>query len=362
MPLTHVTISGYRSVVDVEIPLAPVTVVHGANGSGKSNLYRSLLLMQAAAKGRLAPEFASEGGFSSAMWAGPRPKGPVRMALGAEWDDVSYRLELGLPTPPSPFPLDPVVKKETLAVTGSTAVLAQRSGDTAFVRDDNGVRQEYPFDLFEAESLLSQVVDPRRLPVLSDVRQRMLDWRAYHHIRTDPGAAIRAPQTGCFTPVLSHDGADLAAALHTIREIGDERALDDAVDGAFPGAEVSIDTDARGQMLVLLSRPGLQRPLSAGELSDGTLRFLALTAALLSPRPPELMALNEPETSLHDDLVEPLAALILQASARSQMWVTTHSAALSAALSADPRTRVVEIGMAGGRTVVRNGHPLGLRR
>ncbi|GGV31266.1 hypothetical protein GCM10010212_17960 [Paenarthrobacter nicotinovorans] len=76
------------------------------------------------------------------------------------------------------------------------------------------------------------------------------------------------------------------------------------------------------------------RPMKAAELSDGTLRFLLLTAALLTPRPPELMVLNEPETSLHVDLMPALAGLIVQASAYSQVIVVTHSEALLTALRA----------------------------
>ena len=71
--------------------------------------------------------------------------------------------------------------------------------------------------------------------------------------------------------------------------------------------------------------PGLNRPMGAGELSDGTLRYLCLMAALLSPRPPPFLALNEPEMSLHPDLLGPLSRLIVEAAKNSQIWVTTHA-------------------------------------
>ncbi len=80
---------------------------------------------------------------------------------------------------------------------------------------------------------------------------------------------------------------------------------------------------------VLMRMPGLKRPLRARELSDGTLRYLCLLAALLSPRPPALLALNEPETSLHPDLLEPLAKQMVNASRNSQLWVVTHSEKLA---------------------------------
>jgi len=131
--------------------------------------------------------------------------------------------------------------------------------------------------------------------------------------------------------VLHHSGRDLAAALQTLREVGFERQLDAAVDHAFPGSRLEIAVND-GRFGVELRQPGMLRPMKAAELSDGTLRFLLLTAALLTPRPPELMVLNEPETSLHVDLMPALAGLIVQASASSQMIVVTHSEALLKAL------------------------------
>ena len=98
--------------------------------------------------------------------------------------------------------------------------------------------------------------------------------------------------------------------------------------------------------------PGIHRPLSAGELSDGTLRYLCLLAALLTPRPPALLALNEPETSLHEGLLEPLGERIAQASRNSQVWVTTHSDVLAEAIAkySDPET--VRLVMRDGETCV----------
>src|SRR5581483_9977257 len=100
---------------------------------------------------------------------------------------------------------------------------------------------------------------------------------------------------------------------------------------AFPGAELEIRND-HSLFSFQLKMPGFQRPFQARELSDGTLRYLCLVAALLSPRPPALLALNEPETSIHPDLIEPLAALIARVSRDSQLWVTTHSQALAKAI------------------------------
>jgi predicted ATPase len=76
-----------------------------------------------------------------------------------------------------------------------------------------------------------------------------------------------------------------------------------------------------------------KRVFDAAELSDGTLRYLALAGALLSYRLPPFIALNEPEASLHPDLLDPLARLIVRAAERTQIWLVTHSERLAAALA-----------------------------
>ena len=127
-------------------------------------------------------------------------------------------------------------------------------------------------------------------------------------------------------------GADVAAALQTIRETGDAAALDQAIDLAFPGSRIAVESEGGGRLGLRLHQHGLLRPLSAVELSDGTLRYLLWAAALLAPRPAGLLVLNEPETSLHVQLLAPLAQLITAAAARSQIIAVSHSQTLIHAL------------------------------
>ena len=136
--------------------------------------------------------------------------------------------------------------------------------------------------------------------------------------------------------MLGSDGSDLPAAIQTIREIGNPKELDAAIADAFPGCKIEI-TSSDGYFELHMRQHGLSRSLKAAELSDGTLRYLLLIAALLSPRPPDLMILNEPETSLHPDLLPPLARLIAQAAQRTQVIVVSHAVPLVSALAQDPQ-------------------------
>jgi predicted ATPase len=200
------------------------------------------------------------------------------------------------------------------------------------------------------------------------LREELRSWRLYDHLRTDPGSPARSPRPGSRTSALADDGADLAAALASVQAMGDDRALAAALEDAFPGSRLEVAA-ADGVFEVLLQQPGLLRPLRAAELSDGTLRFLMVTAALLTPRPPQLLVLNEPEQSMHVSLLPALARMTVRATRHTQVVVVTHSTALAVELAsaggtdgdvpdvptgAEVRDRVVmlELAKEAGETVV----------
>ena len=217
-------------------------------------------------------------------------------------------------------------------VARPAALLVDRRGASLRTRGERGgwMPVERPIPAFA--SMMTEYADPRGAPEMLLLREQIRSWRFYDHFRCDAEAPARRPQLGTYTPVLADDGADLAAALQTIREIGDARALECAVDDAFPGARIEISFSADGRFETLMHQHGLLRPLAAAELSDGTLRYLLWVAALLTPRPPALMVLNEPEISLHPDLLPPLGRLIARCADQSQVIVVSHASRLIAAL------------------------------
>lgn len=352
--MTTLAVENYRSLRNLVVELGRLTVVTGANGTGKSSLYRALRLLADSARNGAVSALAREGGLPSTLWAGPETigkavragehpvqgtvrRGPVSLRLGFAGDDFGYAVDFGLPQPStSAFALDPEIKREAVwagPVLRPSSLLAERSGTALRIRDGRSWLSVHDA-VATFDSMLSEYTDPQRAPELLTVRERIRSWRFYDHLRTDADAPARRPRIGTRTPVLAHDGADLAAALQTIREIGDRSALAAAVDAAFPGSELEIDAES-GRFVLGLRQPGLLRPLGTAELSDGTLRYLLWVAALLTPRPPALLVLNEPETSLHPDVLRPLAGLILAGAARTQVVVVTHSRALVNALEHD---------------------------
>jgi predicted ATPase len=229
--------------------------------------------------------------------------------------------------------------------------LLRRGPGVLDVREADGRKAVYRLALLDTESVLGQLREPHRFPQLSALRQEFLGWRFYHHFRTDAESPLRVPQVGVFTPNLATDGSDLGAALQTIIEAGDSGLLDAEVNRAFPGATLRV-FGSQGVFSIGLHLPDFLDPFGARELSDGTLRYLCLLAALLSPRPPAVIGLNEPEMSLHPDLLEPLARLIVTASRHSQMWITTHSQALASYIEMHSGEPPVQLHMVEGETRV----------
>ena len=376
--LRTLAVSSYRSLRELVIPLQQLNLVTGPNGSGKSNLYRALRLLAETAQGRLVPSLAREGGLQSTLWAGPemfsravlrgeRPvqgtirKRPISLRLGFAGDEFGYSIDLGLPAQGSGsgslFRHDPEIKRECLwsgEVVRPSALLVDRRGALVRVRGADGEWMIVTQELSSFDSMMTHCADPRNTPEMLMLREHIRGWRFYDQLRTDATSPARLPQIGTHTPVLGHEGADLAAALQTIVEIGDADGLNEAVADAFPGSRVNVN-NTDGWFEVQMHQHGLLRPLKGAELSDGTMRYLLWVAALLTPRPPGLLVLNEPETSLHPDLLPALGRLIALAADRSQVVVVSHAAGLIDTLQQQPDCHAVMLEKVFGETKLSSG-------
>jgi predicted ATPase len=355
-----VAVEGYRSLRDLKLPLDQLNVITGANGSGKSSVYRSLRLLADVAQNEIIASLAREGGLPSTFWAGPETiargvrqgtyaveglasQKVASLKLGFGGDSYGYSIDLGYPQPLKPplatmFKLDPHVKRECVwhgPTYRKASALVDRRNNFVWL---STTRDEEPVmltqHLSDTDSMLASVADPQRAPEMLAVREAVRRWRFYDHFRTDSESPTRTAQIGTFTPVLHHDGSNLAAALQTIIEVRSDEALGKTIEDAFPGSRLYVE-EQNGRFELQLQQHGLLRPLSAAELSDGTLRYLLWTAALLTPRPPELMVLNEPETSLHPDLLPALARLIIAAANETQIVVVSHAQSLIDALTVE---------------------------
>lgn len=373
LPVREFSASGYRSLKQIAYPVSRLDVFVGANGVGKSNLYRALELLRSAAANTLGHDLAREG-LDLAMWAGPRTQHQpsVKLAVGLAAPDrleTGYRYEVEVGFPPreaSPtFELEPQIKSEVLTyVAGSRPVrFLERTGPSVMARDDEGRRTSIGIDILGSETVLGRLEDPSRYPELDVVRRTLLEWRFYHDLRTDADSPLRRPCVAVATPTLASDGSNLAAVFATLRHIrGDTVDLDVLIDAAFPGAQLIVPPPERAASFGMTFREFPRRIFEAAELSDGTLRFLALAGALMAYRLPPFIALNEPESSLHPDLMEPLGRLVARAAERTQVWLVTHSERLAEAIRQTGAGAVRTVAKQDGATTIEGLTRLGTFR
>jgi predicted ATPase len=343
LPVREFSASGYRSLKQVAYPVSRLDVFVGANGVGKSNLYRALELLRGAAANTLGHDLAREG-LDLAMWAGARThhQPAIKLSVGLAAPnrlEAGYRYEVEIGFPPnaaSPtFGLEPQIKSECLTYLGGARPvrLLERNGPSVMARDDDGRPAAIDIDILASETVLGRLEDPSRYPELDAVRRTLLEWRFYHDLRTDTDSPMRRPCVAVATPTLSSDGANLAAVFATLAHIREDTVdLDAVIDAAFPGAKLIVPPPGRTASFGMAFPEFPKRVFEAAELSDGTLRFLSLAGALMAYRLPPFIALNEPESSLHPDLMEPLGRLVAKAAERTQVWLVTHSERLAAAV------------------------------
>jgi predicted ATPase len=353
--ITRLAIYGYRSIRDLVLAPGRLTIVTGANGAGKSSLYRALRLLADVAQGRIIQSLALEGGLNSTLWAGPEkfsramiagetPIEPLArhshkaLKLGFASKTYGYAIDLGPSSSTTKaFPLDPQIKLEA-QWTGEhldrASLFAERRGPSARIRGEDGEWRQAAASLAGVDSMMTHCADLREAHDLSILRETVRRWRFYDDLRADREAPARRPQIATFTPALADDGADLAGAIATILEVGDAEGLRETIADAFPSSMIDISM-SDGYAEALMRQHALLRPLRAAELSEGTLRYLLLVAALLTPRPPPLMVFNEPESSLHPNLIGALARLMRKVSKTTQLFVVSHSATLLSELSKD---------------------------
>src|SRR5579862_2059724 len=238
--LSLLAVANYRSLRNLVVPLKRLNVITGANGSGKSSLYRAIRLLADTAQGRVISSLAREGGLQSTLWAGPEvisrsvrrgdyPVQPtarnerVSVRLAFATDQFSYLIDLGLPPVlefgESAFDLDPEIKRELIwhgPVLRPSTMLVDRKRAVVRVRAESGDWNVVASNLATYDSVMGQIADPRNTPEILTLRESIRAWRFYDHFRADVEAPARRSQIGTRTPILADDGYDLAAAIQTI--------------------------------------------------------------------------------------------------------------------------------------------------
>ena len=353
--LKRVHIREYRSLLDLELRFDDVSMISGANGVGKSNCYKALALLKSLAEGSFARFIASEGGMESALWGG-NTKGdkPRRIIITVEHSQFEYHVEVGVdsdPGNPSLFLMDPKIRVEKLKVHAgsSSRLVGSRKANQLQLLNSEWEFDYYEFPVVPSESFLSQVKEPAKFPFVSLVKQVLSSWRFYHEFDTSSRSPLRVPQVAFWSPKLEDDGENLASVIQTIWEGGFKQDFDDIFEQAFSDMSIAISS-MQNRLELSVAQTHLSRRLNLSEVSDGTLRFLCLAAALLSLDKPDLIVLNEPEMSLNESVYPAIAKLISFASRDSQIIVVTHATELANSVREDHELTHIELALDKGMT------------
>jgi predicted ATPase len=307
------------------VPLRNLNVLIGPNGSGKSNLLEVLSLLRSAPRDLSAPVKA-RGGVREWLWKGPNPASEARIEV--TFGHLRHVLVFGAHG--DRFE----VVDEQIDHTLARPIYWFQRGNPVFF-EGHGTRPLNRENVLPEQSILSQVRDPERYSDLAWLQYHYERMRLYRNWSFGPDAGLRhAQSTHDRSDVLSEGAENLALVLSKIRgRIRPE--LRESLQKLYDGVE-DFNTQIDGGNVLLYLQESGGREIPATRLSDGTLRYLALLALLLHPEPPSVIAIEEPELGLHPDLIPHVARLLVRASERTQLFVTTHSRMLVEALGDDP--------------------------
>lgn len=332
-----------------ELELKSLNVFIGPNGSGKSNLIEAISLLNACPLD-LAKPIRDGGGVSEWLWKGSTSKVPPIAEIDATiWyspGKIPLRHKIAFTVVNQRFELvGETVEDKKPRSPGFFYYHHHRGhaflytvGDEKVVRQRELRREDLALD----QSIIFQRKEPDHYPEITYLGNEYSKIKLYRELQFGRYTAPRLPQkTDLPGDFLLEDANNLVMVLNDLEHRGMNRMLLEKLQqfyGEFSHISTKIDG---GTVQVFLHEKSLQQPIPATRLSDGTLRYLCLLAILCHPSPLPLICIEEPEIGLHPDIIPAIAELLVEASQKTQLIVTTHSDALIDALSDVPEAVVV---------------------
>ena len=322
----QIEVKGFRRLHSVKIEMRSPMVMIGANGVGKTSVLDAISLLSASAAGRMSSRLSEMGGITSVLTRGYS-------------DDLTIRAEMEVPSY-EPLEYDLHLQPKGQAYNISLEVLSQaRVGyvvpfkhieshfdDIRYFNIESSGLVRPNWEHNSLESSLSQVPKMFRQP--EEFRRTISSATQYHVLDVGQRAPVKLPQQ--MKPVDSpgDNGEDLVPFLYYLRETDRDRyeAIEDTLKSAFPDFEsLNFPPVAAGMLSMTWKEKSFKSPMYMHQLSEGTLRFIWLICLLHSPALPAITMIDEPEVSLHPELLSLLADLMREASQRTQIVVATHS-------------------------------------
>lgn len=326
------------------IELQPLNVLIGTNASGKSNLIEAMGVLKATPTDLPTP-IRQGGGISDFLWKGEKgiptakieaildyPERTMPLRYQIRFTAVGQRLEVVHEAIEDMGPRNESSEGNYYLLSHrGRAVINVMKDKEEQLRSLRTLPREY---IIPDQSILSQIKDPEQYPELSYLGNKFADIGLYRNWQTGRDSVSRkAQQTDLPEHPLLEDGGNLGLVLNNLQHQLGSRQIIEKLQIFYDAAEELSIKIYGGTVQIFIRETGLIQPIPATRLSDGTLRYLFLIALLLDPTPPPLICIEEPEIGLHPDILPAIAEMLIEASQRTQLIVTTHSDALVSALS-----------------------------
>jgi predicted ATPase len=344
-----------------EITLEPLNVLIGPNASGKSNLIESMAMLRATPRDLTAP-IREGGGVREWLWKGTKtiPRAKIEATVGYPEGIMPLRYRLCMTLVGQHLEIvDEAIENERPPMLPETGVdffyrfqgghpvinVRTPMGDEARSGADKGRTRRYlrREDLSPEQSILSQLKDPDQFPEITYLGDQFANIRLYREGNIGRYTAPRMPQNADLpNDFLLADASNLGLVLNDLQNrSGTRQVLIERFRQCYEGVEDITTRVQGGTVQIFVHEKGLNQLIPATRLSDGTLRYLFLLSLLCHPTPPPLLCIEEPEIGLHPDILTTVAELLVEASKRTQLIVTTHSDALVSALTDTPESVLV---------------------
>ncbi|WP_298859952.1 AAA family ATPase [uncultured Gimesia sp.] len=338
----RIHVQGFRRLNNVDLKLKPLNVMIGANGSGKTSVLDVFTLLAASASGDLAETISDFGGVDGNLTNLSITNAGTLINLSDKNTGKARFMSFDLAMPVTGH--NPIDYQISLSQKGagyeiSNELLSQQRkqnsspfkhleayhGNVRYYAPQDGL-QPPNWDYNESESALSQV--PKMFQEPEDFRKRLASSTHYHVLDVSRRAPVRLPQQMRDAKLPGRDGEHLASCLYTLSQTNRDAydAIEDTLRAGFPSFErLNFPPVAAGTLAMTWKDKTSNNPFFMNQLSEGTLRFLWLVTLLHSPGLTAVTLIDEPEVSLHPELLSLLADLMREASQRTQLIVATHA-------------------------------------
>ncbi len=323
----NISISGFRRLQQIDIEMRDLIVMIGANGAGKTSFLDVLSTLAASANGKLQETLQSKGGLNEILTRGKAhelrmtasmavpERGPLKYGLTLSPKSLSYQIqEESLTQQKNQNSPEPFKYIESLGL------------DIKYFSQEDFKLLRPNWDHNYLETSLSQVPKMYREP--ENLRKSLASCTYYGALDVSEKSPIRLPQPMRPAKLPGASGENLVSCLYDLRESDRDRfeMVEDVISTAFPDFErLNFPPVAAGTISMTWTDKNFSQPIYVHELSEGTLRFLWLVTLLQSQGLTTITLIDEPEVSLHPELLRHLVYLMREASKYTQLIVATHS-------------------------------------